>query len=286
MHKDETVTNSRKSHFHHVRGVLENDMDTTLAYTTAIQETKSNFLVYHVKGHQDDDADENELDPIARMNVHMDMLVGDYIDNVISLHQAPLQPTVFPHQQLLLKVNGTTTVIYIPDLLLSSFYAESTKRHYNNVVKLAHEFHDDIVWDCLRPTLRKNERKSQFIKALHNQWNTTATYLRWKTSKSDTCPICSNLIETWQHVLECDDINMTRMRNELLTNIRNTLRRLKTNEMLEHHIMYILKAWSRGEQIYAPETSPYFPSEAICLAHLHQHEIGFDLFVKGIICTK
>ena len=30
----------------------------------------------------------------------------------------------------------------------------------------------------------------------------------------------------------------------------------------------------------------FSPSEATRLAHLHQHEIGFDFFVKGIICIK
>ena len=51
-------------------------------------------------------------------------------------------------------------------------------------------------------------------------------------------------------------------------------------------MMYIINTWSNNDCLYEPETSPYFPADDMRLAHLHQNEIGFDLFFKGIFSKK
>ena len=79
---------------------------------------------------------------------------------------------------------------------------------------------------------------------------------------------------------------MTRVRTESIAMIQTSLCLLKTNEMLAHHILYIIRTWSNNEQLHEPQTSPFFPSEDIRRAHLHQCEIGFDLFFKGLFSTE
>ena len=50
--------------------------------------------------------------------------------------------------------------------------------------------------------------------------------------------------------------------------------------------MYIVLTWTNNERIHEPGPSPFFPGEDIRHAHQHQHEIGFDLFFKGILSNK
>ena len=65
----EAVTNSTKYNMHNVKRVLENDADVTIELLHTIHNSKINFSVTHVKGHQDDEADPNELTPIAKINI-------------------------------------------------------------------------------------------------------------------------------------------------------------------------------------------------------------------------
>ena len=286
---EEAVTNSKKYDIHNVRRAIENDVDVTIKFTKTIQKSNVHFQIEHVKGHQDEDIDEDnedDLDPIAAINVQMDQTVGNNINDLLSRPVQAQLPMILPSQQVSLYVSGKPCVTNIPSGLIEKYYDNSTRKHFRNVVKLQSEFFDDIEWDCLRLTLKKNENASQYIKYIHNQWNTMEICNRWKTSKNATCPLCENSNETWQHILKCTESNMSRVRSESITTIRNTLRLLKTNEMLEHHMMYIINTWSNDDYLYEPDTSPYFPANDIRLAHLHQKEIGFDLFFEGMFSTK
>ena len=80
----EAITNSTKYNVHNVKRVLENDIDVTIEFITAIRKTKLSFIVEHVKGHQDDGKTFDELDPIAKINVNMDDTAGDFIDNLLN----------------------------------------------------------------------------------------------------------------------------------------------------------------------------------------------------------
>ena len=286
----EAVTNSKKYDIHNVRRAIENDIDVTIEFIKTIQKAHVHIQVEHIKGHQDDgvdDGSDKSLDPIAAINVQMDSIVGNYInDLLLSRYEQALLPMALPSQQVSLYVSGQPCVTNLPSRLIDSYYKQRTRKHFRNVVKLEPDFFDDIEWDSLRLTLKKNENASQYIKYIHNQWNTMAICERWKTSKHATCPLCEKNDETWQHVLKCTESNMARVRSESINMIRNTLRLLKTNEMLEHHLMYIINTWSIDNCLYEPDTSPYFPADEIRCAHLHQNEIGFDLFFKGLLSEK
>ena len=282
----EAVTNSTKYNMHNVKRVLENDSDVTIELLHTIHNSKINFSVAHVKGHQDDDADPNELTPIANINIRMDEEAGTFIESLLATRISNSIPPQLPSQQVTIHIKGNLSVTHFSSLLSSAFYEDDVKKHYNNVVKLHHEFYDAIEWDCLRLTLKKNEHLSQYVKFIHGQWNTMQICKRWDPKTKSVCPVCSNDDEDWRHVLQCKDSNMHRVRTESIAMIKTSLCILKTNEMLAHHIIYIIRSWSNNEQLHEPQTSPFFPSEDIRRAHLHQCEIGFDLFFKGLFSKK
>ena len=107
-----------------------------------------------------------------------------------------------------------------------------------------------------------------------------------ETSHNSVCPVCKDDEEDWRRVLRCRDPSMVRVRTESITMIKNTLCLLKTNEILTHHLMYIILTWTNNEQIHEPGPSPFFPGEDIRHTHLHQHGIGFDLFFKGLLSNR
>ena len=227
-----------------------------------------------------------DLDPIAKINIMMDNNVGVYIDELINDGGLPNLPHKFPSQQISIQMDNIQCVTHVPPLLTSRFYEFSTKKHFRNVVKLPVEHYDSIDWESIRLALTKNEHMSQYIKYIHSQWNTMTICQRWQSSGTSTCPVCRIDNEDWKHVLQCTDSNMSRVRNESLTLIKNTLTLMKTNEMLQYHLMYIIMSWTNNVTIYEPGPSAFFPGDDIKSAHVHQSEIGFDLFFKGLLSPK
>ena len=159
-------------------------------------------------------------------------------------------------------------------------------KHYRNVVKLDPCFFDYVDWESIQLALNDYDKISQSLKALHSQWNTMPTCKLWKRANSDMCPLCDSEPETWQHVLRCKNEHIVRTRNESLLTMKRTLSQMKTNEMLSYHIMWILRTWSDGNVLDAPKQSPFFPSAEIHKAYIHQSDIGFDLFMKGMVSTQ
>ena len=98
--------------------------------------------------------------------------------------------------------------------------------------------------------------------------------------------MCNEEVETWQHAMQCTSIHMWRCRENSICNIKKELQTLKTNPILTEHIIGAIYAWVKGEIPTPPPLSfePYV--NEVRQAHLHQYEIGYDLFMKGILDVK
>ena len=56
------------------------------------------------------------------------------------------------------------------------------------------------------------------------------------------CPLCHNADETWEHVLQCKNVHMHRVRNESIMKLNQDLSILKTHPYLQKHIIAIVQA--------------------------------------------
>ena len=123
----------------------------------------------HVHGHQDD-TDPNNLSPIAKINVHMDELVGQHIEKVIASNSDTSEPTLFPSQQVSIVIDKKYAHTHFEDALILQYYRKPLEKHYRNVVKLDPvEFHN-IRWNAFRLILRDSTKTNQTLKAIHSQW--------------------------------------------------------------------------------------------------------------------
>ena len=78
----------------------------------------------------------------------MDSLVRDYITELIDNHTTLSTPSIYPSSMIVLQSQNTTTVTHVHYTLTSTYYVESTIRHYNNDVKLSSEFHNEWNKQC------------------------------------------------------------------------------------------------------------------------------------------
>ena len=96
---ESSVINSARTLLHDIGSAIENDIDVTIQNIRLLKKSKFTYQMMHVHGHQDN-TDSNNLTPIAKINVHMDELVGQHIENVIASTTDTSEPTLFPSQQV------------------------------------------------------------------------------------------------------------------------------------------------------------------------------------------
>ena len=109
---------------------------------------------------------------------------------------------------------------------------------------------------------------------------------RWKLSENSTCTLCKQHKETWDHVLQCDNIHLTSLRYGQVTKIKSALAELKTNTVVQTHILLIIHSWLSNTLITLPPVTTEFPSIILRRAYEEQFDIGFSGFFKSLISRK
>ena len=169
----------------------------------------------HVHGHQDDH-NRDQLNPIAEINVLMDQLAGEHIERVLSSSSDTSEPTLFPSQQVSLVIDGKRVHTYVEEALIFQYYKKPLEKHYNNVVKLSPREFSKVRWNALRLKLRDSAKTDQILKAIHSQWQTKYICRRWRLTQDAICPLCMEKDENWEHVLQCSNMHIKRVRKECI----------------------------------------------------------------------
>ena len=103
--------------------------------------------------------------------------------------------------------------------------------------------------------MRERKNKDPTLKATHQQWQTMHVCKNWKFSKNATCPLCQQCDESWNHVLQCNNEHIARLRTEHLHKFKKKMNELKTNNLLQQHLLSIIESWTSDEKIEPPSVS-------------------------------
>ena len=211
LDNEATVINSSRTLLHDVGKVVKNGIDITLQNVKLIKNKKFNYSLSHLHGHQNDDIEVSELRPVAIINIDMDNLAGDHVDYLIRKNHNTSEPGISPAQQVGILVNGKRVSTYIEGSLVFGYYKDDLEKIYNNVVHLDKQQFKNVRWNSLRLPLRDSSKIDQITKAIHSQWQTKHICKKWKLTDDANCPLCKCENETWDHVLKCTNVHMTRV---------------------------------------------------------------------------
>ena len=120
------------------------------------------------------------------------------------------------------------------------------------------------------------------MKSLHHLWNTQKIAFQWNKSKSDTCSLCQSQTESWQHVLQCTNEHIVRVRTEFLTTFDCGLSALQTEPNLKKWIICGLRSWLSNNEIGEPARYDIIDVDVHEL-YCAQKNVGFDSFVQGLL---
>ena len=123
------------------------------------------------------------------------------------------------------------------------------------------------------------------LKGLHHLWNTRETTFRWNQSQCNKCLLCQTEIESWQHVIQCNNEHVVRARNEFLTTFGRGLAAMHTAPELKKWLIYGITSWLSKNEPGEPtmyDINNVNVHEAYCV----QKEIGFDSLMQGLIAKE
>ena len=111
--------------------------------------------------------------------------------------------------------------------------------------------------------------------------------VRMKLRQHSTCPSCANPIEDLQHILTCPSTSTTSVRQGLLQDLQEWLKKSKTNPSLSTFIIEGLTHWFKHpNQRMNQRYSHLHQNSSLQHAFSNQISIGWYNFLCGFICKQ
>jgi hypothetical protein len=159
----------------------------------------------HVKGHQDDDKEYDQLSYPSQINVDCDTLAGDFLTN---------PPDDLPARTSAPFIPSSLAALYIDNCLVTTDYSNRIRLATNGaelrryIIGKTHwtdYTFDSVDWDAHGSALAQQSRSAQvrLLKFMHGWLPTMKRQKRYRLSSSSRCPICKTRRESQSHILCC-----------------------------------------------------------------------------------
>ena len=236
----------------------------------------------HVKGHQDDNVNIDELSVPAQINVLMDGLAKDLLMN---LHNYEDPERFLGHE---LGYTLPECGVVIREQFKSTLY-ESIMTKKGHAYWIQKERYDKDSIDCIDWLVQesafnseKTTRQRNLSKWISGWIASGKNMKRWNKRYKGDCPFCGHENEDNIHILHCSHDVPTQSWKTLLSEYDVRLAKLKTCYALRKAIILDLRAW-RNNKRYPPTSNM---DDLLRSAIEEQRRIGWKTYLEGLITTK
>ena len=247
-------------------------------------------MLEHVKSHQDDDVDYEELSIEAKINVQCDKFVTKYFTDPQPSCPKLLQKIPhYPQQKVSISNNFTRITNNFRSNIHKYKVGHLAEKQCAKTWKIRASNLPLLDWENLRKEFRsrKNYTRFQLVKAIHRQWPVMKREKQWNGAQSDLCPLCKNSVEDALHVFQCNHPLIKLHRTKNLTDLRSSLQKYKTSPLITNHVCRILNQICGGFPVSILEVNSTNMCEQIKIlsqAITVQHEkIGFQNMLYGLV---
>jgi hypothetical protein len=184
------------------RKFLSSEIDLEMQIVDTLNLLNTAVTFSHVKGHQDDSIDPEDLPWHAQLNIRCDTIATETLATV---DHDPIVPFL-PASALSLTIQSTTITHHVPSKI-RRLYVSMKQRPY---LTKHHEWSspalfDQVHWDVVRPaflsfSFAKKKRLTEWINRI---LPLQVQQFRFLKSSSSRCPSQCGADETYQHFLRC-----------------------------------------------------------------------------------
>ena len=266
------------------KDIFQLDNDIALELNARIKSSPISVKLYHVKGHQDNDMQYEQLPLEAQLNCDMDAKVGNFLDE--NLHQTETYP-ILEAQRYFIRIKGVITPNCIPKKLIAQYNEDAWKLHAKKRLGIDPAVIQKVDWLPIGKIMSKPKYRGTYAKNIHHELNVMPRCKQWKTAVSSKCPLCKKRKETWDHVLRCRSEHSARTRKECVQVLSDTLKQLQTHPSLKQCILSTVDRWFRKKEPKLPKfTDPDTIEQGLVEVFRAQEKIGWNAFIQGLISVE
>ena len=238
----------------------------------------------HVKGHQDNEIDYEDLDRISQLNVDMDL------DAKRTLNKAEEENIDFTHHKAHPKsfkkvvINGKT----INHLFTTNSYNEIANKklmdHWIEIGRFRRDQIDDIDWiGQERAISRATSGRQIFITKWVNNWMPVGRKMQqWGLRHHGQCPFCLKEKEDINHLLRCRHQEAKHIWEEALWKFLEAMGKIGTCITALFALKQELMYWNRDIEPPDAKDLPAGLREVI----LAQRDLGWRSFLDGLFTIQ
>ena len=241
----------------------------------------------HVKGHQDDLLDFDELDRLAQLNVMMDIdakSLLEILEQNPSPHELHDNYPSHPHSMILPSVNeqqicetmSKTIYSMITDRAILEYWVEKERFCEDDIPK--------IDWDNQAKAMKLSPLSTRrFISKWASNWIGTGENMKkWNIRPHGYCPFCKNDNENTHHILKCLHEEATKINHDALWVWTESMIKIKTCPRAVRAIRDELYAWRNNTSLPTLDNT----NETLTKAILSQRQIGWKSFIEGLLTLE
>ena len=239
------------------------------------------WVAGHIKGHQDDHVDYEDLDMWAQMNCDMDAGAKAFWSDTYTTLTDPPSHNI-SHSPWTTRINGHMIVIDFKQSIrdfcsgtdLLQYWDEKQHRYGSKTA-------DDIDWESLEKAMHSMSQsyRREATKHASGFFGTGKNMVRWKKRKTDNCPRCKAPKEDKTHIIKCPDPEATKLFDEKMTELNEWLDNQETEIGIQTIIIDRLKNWRNNTQC---DNEDLDPNDPLTPAVLEQDEIGWESAFTGL----
>ena len=159
--------------------------------------------------------------------------------------QPSQRPIFFPAQQTCLTHQNDPLIAHIPSTLRKHEMNGTMEDYFEAKFGIHPDMFRRITWNSIEKVFKNNKPlRHTMSKIFHRQLNTFSKCYQWRTSTSPLCKLCHKHNGTFQHVLECPQEDMTRVRNKFLSSFNTVHTSLQTEPNLQKMMLHIVQNWN------------------------------------------
>jgi hypothetical protein len=234
------------------------------------------FSYNHVKGHQDEEMDVEDLPWEAQMNCHADAYATDYLENWSE--PSKIVPFI-PASNASIAIDGVTVTSHLARRLRQAASSPALEEH----IMLKNGWNDwifnSIDWDVQAKALNTLEYTQELFvtKLAHDLLPTRRHMHRIGKAESDLCPSCLETIETAPHIFACE--RRVTWQVTFLDSLRKLLAKLHTQPDLQMILMVGLDGALQDDPLFDMPTDHREASFELLVSS--QNDIGWSHLLRG-----
>jgi Reverse transcriptase (RNA-dependent DNA polymerase) len=255
------------------------DFDLICATRTLASQSKVRWTPRHIKGHQDDHKDYDELDRWAKLNCDMDRKAKAHWERVAIESRLPIWD-IFGEPPSCW-INGTKTYKALQSEIITGIHGTAAKERWNKKKRFLEGTSEDIDWEAQGKAIAsvQHSRQVWIVKHAVGMCGVGKWMKRWKQRESAECPRCQHPEEDEEHVWKCQNTEAKNVWKKSIEKLREWMTLKKTDPELRDGICLRLNEWRDD----LPKSDLFSRRIAIQQLFEQQDKVGWRVFLEGCV---